>query len=148
MSKYGVFCGTYFPAFRLIYGVNLRIQSECAKIRTRKNSVFGLFSRSVNIRLIYIHTYIYIYPHVFLITWQGDFNIFFMHAKLFFTRAGIFDLKLDRQKLRLGKNLVAWKSWWERRLWKGCSKSFPWRGETLKDITYLDFKNGSRRKPW
>ena len=28
------------------YGVSLRIQSECGKIRTRKNSVFGHFSRS------------------------------------------------------------------------------------------------------
>ena len=26
--------------------VNLRIQSECGKIRTRKNSLFGHFSRS------------------------------------------------------------------------------------------------------
>ena len=33
------FSGPYFPAFRLstdIYSVSLRIQSECAKIRTRK----------------------------------------------------------------------------------------------------------------
>ena len=29
------------------YGVNFRIQSEYMKIRTRKNSVFGHFSRSV-----------------------------------------------------------------------------------------------------
>ena len=29
-----------------IYGVNLQIQSEYGKIRTRKNSVFGYFSRS------------------------------------------------------------------------------------------------------
>ena len=29
-----------------IYGVNLRIQSEYRKIRTRNNSVFGHFSRS------------------------------------------------------------------------------------------------------
>ena len=28
-----------------IYGVNLRIQSECKKIRIRNNSVFGQFSR-------------------------------------------------------------------------------------------------------
>ena len=27
----------------------VRIQSECGKIRTRKNSVFGHFSRSVNV---------------------------------------------------------------------------------------------------
>ena len=29
------------------YEVSLRIQSECGKIRTRNNSVFGHFSRSV-----------------------------------------------------------------------------------------------------
>ena len=49
MSKYGAISGPYFPVFGLnaeIYGVNLRIQSECRKIRTRNNSVFGPFSRS------------------------------------------------------------------------------------------------------
>ena len=48
-SKCGVYSGSYFLVFELnmaIYGVNLRIQSECRKIRTRKNSVFGYFSRS------------------------------------------------------------------------------------------------------
>ena len=50
VSKYGVFSGLYFPAFGLNterYEVSLRIQSECGKIRTRKNSVVGLFSQSV-----------------------------------------------------------------------------------------------------
>ena len=49
MSKYGVFSGPYFPAFGLNterYEVSLRIQSECGKIRTRKISVPGHFSRS------------------------------------------------------------------------------------------------------
>ena len=49
MSKYGVFSGPYFSVLGLIteiYGVNFRIQSEYRKIRTRKNSVFGHFSRS------------------------------------------------------------------------------------------------------
>ena len=44
-----VFSGPYFPAFGLNterYGVSPRIQSECRKILTRKNSVFG-HSRSV-----------------------------------------------------------------------------------------------------
>ena len=44
VSKYGVFSGPYFPVFGLntvIYGLNLRIQSEYWKIRTRKNFVFG-----------------------------------------------------------------------------------------------------------
>ena len=50
VSKYGVIFGPYFPVFGLnteIYEVNLRIQSECKKIRTKNNSVFGHFSRSV-----------------------------------------------------------------------------------------------------
>ena len=52
VSKYENFSGAYFPVFELntdIYGVNLRIQSEYRKIQTRKNSVFGHFSRSVEI---------------------------------------------------------------------------------------------------
>ena len=43
------FSDLYFLVFGLnteIYGVNLPIQSECRKIRTRKNSVFQNFSRS------------------------------------------------------------------------------------------------------
>ena len=49
VSKYGNFSGPYFPAFWLNterHSVSLRIQSECRKIRTRKNSVFGHFSSS------------------------------------------------------------------------------------------------------
>ena len=49
MSKYGAFSGRYFLAFWLNterYFVSLQIQSECGKIRIRKNSVFGQFSRS------------------------------------------------------------------------------------------------------
>ena len=52
VSKYGVFSGPYFPVFGLntdIYKENFRIQSECRKIRTRNNSVFGYFSRSVTV---------------------------------------------------------------------------------------------------
>ena len=50
VSKYGVFSGLYFLAFGLnteIYGINLRIQSECEKILNRKTSVFRHFLRSV-----------------------------------------------------------------------------------------------------
>ena len=57
MSKYGVFSGPCFPVFGLnteVYGVNLRIQSEYRKIRTRKNSVFGHFSRSVTLEQQYL----------------------------------------------------------------------------------------------
>ena len=49
VSKYGVFSDPYFRAFGLNtqrYEVSLRIQFECGKIRTRKNSLFGHFSRS------------------------------------------------------------------------------------------------------
>ena len=42
VSKCGVFSGPYFP----VNSVYLRIQSECGKIRIRKNSVFGHFSGS------------------------------------------------------------------------------------------------------
>ena len=55
MSQYGVISDPYFPVFGLntkIYSANLRIQSEYRKIRTRKNSVFGLFSRSESTLLI------------------------------------------------------------------------------------------------
>ena len=55
MSQYGVNSDPYFPVFGLntkIYSANLRIQSEYRKIRTRKNSVFGLFSRSESALLI------------------------------------------------------------------------------------------------
>ena len=49
VPKYRVFSGLYFPAFGLNterYGVSLRIQSECGKTRTIKNSALGYFSRS------------------------------------------------------------------------------------------------------
>ena len=50
MSKYWVFSCPYLPVFGIEYGeilpISLRILSECEKIRTRKNSVFGHFLRS------------------------------------------------------------------------------------------------------
>ena len=55
MSKYRVISGPYFPVFGLntkIYFLNLRIHSEYRKMRTRNNSTFGQFSRSVkNVKL-------------------------------------------------------------------------------------------------
>ena len=57
MSKYGVFSGPYFPAFRLNterYGVSLLIQSVCGKIRTRKNFGFEHFSHSVSNKTLMI----------------------------------------------------------------------------------------------
>ena len=49
MFKYRAFSDPYFPTYALNterYSVSLHIQSECRKIRARKNSVFGHFSRS------------------------------------------------------------------------------------------------------
>ena len=46
VSKYGVFSGPYY----------LHIQSECGKIRARKNFVFGQFSRSVTGELISVRS--------------------------------------------------------------------------------------------
>ena len=48
VSKYRVFPGLYFPVFGLNTEryLSLRIQSECWKIRTRKNSIFGHFLHS------------------------------------------------------------------------------------------------------
>ena len=54
MSKYGIFSGPYFPLVRRnaeIYVVNLRIQFEYGKIRTRRNSVFRPFY-VVHVRLM------------------------------------------------------------------------------------------------
>ena len=52
VSKSGGISGPYFLVFGLnteIYRINLRIQSEYWKIRTRNNSVFGHFSGSENV---------------------------------------------------------------------------------------------------
>ena len=53
VSKYGVFSGLYFPAFGLNmerYEVSLWVQSKYRKMQTRKNSVFGQFSRSEKVK--------------------------------------------------------------------------------------------------
>ena len=50
LSKYGVFSRPYFPAFGLNtdrYEASIRIQPEFRKIRIRKYSVSGHYSRSV-----------------------------------------------------------------------------------------------------
>ena len=54
VSKYGVFSGPYFPVFRLnteTYSLNLPIQSEYRKMRTRNDSVFGHVSCSVKFQV-------------------------------------------------------------------------------------------------
>ena len=52
------FSGSYLPVLGLdteIYSVDIRIQSDYRKIRTRKNSVFGHFSRSVKLHYMLPH---------------------------------------------------------------------------------------------
>ena len=49
VSKYGVISGPYFPVFGLnteIHAVNLRIQPEYRKIRSRNNTIFRRLPRS------------------------------------------------------------------------------------------------------
>ena len=51
------FSGLYFPTFELNterYSVSLRIEFECGKIRTEKNSVVGHFSHSVYVKIRFI----------------------------------------------------------------------------------------------
>ena len=61
VSKYGVISGSPFAVFKLntdIYSINLHIQSEHSKIRTRNNSVFGHFLRSAfNLRLFIFNSW-------------------------------------------------------------------------------------------
>ena len=50
VPKYEVFSGPYFPALGLNaerYEISHRTHSECGKLLTRKNSVFGHISHSV-----------------------------------------------------------------------------------------------------
>ena len=57
VSKYGVISGLHIPTFGLNterYFITLRIQSECGKIRTKNNSLFGHFSRSVHITKMFM----------------------------------------------------------------------------------------------
>ena len=52
VSKYGVFSGLYLRVLGQNterFSVSLRIQSECGKMQTRKNSGFGHFSRSARL---------------------------------------------------------------------------------------------------
>ena len=56
VSKYRVFSGLYFPVFGLntkIYSINIRIQFEYRKIRTRKVSIFRHFSYSATLKNIW-----------------------------------------------------------------------------------------------
>ena len=74
VPKYGVFSGPYFPAFGLNterYEVSLRIQSKCGKIRTKKYSVFGHFSRGDFVALN--GRYDYCYSEYSILT---EFNYF------------------------------------------------------------------------
>ena len=82
VSKYRVVSGPYFPVFGLnteIYGINFRIQSEYRKIRTRNNSVFGHFSRSVCMCIftcLYVRGCVHIYICIYISVFSFDLSIF------------------------------------------------------------------------
>ena len=104
------FSGLYFPAFGLNterYEISFRIHSECGKIRTRKNSVFGHFSRSAVYHLIY-SIYHFQWHFLFLKTWYNDCNAlclvfctknFFLPAPRFHaTSQEFFDTQMSRSR--------------------------------------------------
>ena len=87
VTIYGVFSGPHFPVFGLnteIYEVNLRIHSEHRKMQTRKNSVFGHFSRSVReprlIKRVEEHEKIRLGS---LFEYQVSFNKFLYYLRMF-----------------------------------------------------------------
>ena len=58
MSKYAVFPGPYTPAFGLNeerYGVSLRIQSECRKIRTKNTPYLDPFHAVVIMNVLRVY---------------------------------------------------------------------------------------------
>ena len=97
VSKYGVFSGPYFPAFGLNterYEISLRIQSECGKIQTRKNSVFGHISYSVNpIHIVPVADSCLLWEHQR--SWESEiFREFLKFIKVFGFKNFFLDLKL------------------------------------------------------
>ena len=79
VSKYRVVSGPYFSAFGVNterYEVSLRIHSDCGKIRTRNNSVFGHFSRSAYYsmyQVLSVYAVILYYFNIFMVL---SFNMF------------------------------------------------------------------------
>ena len=119
--KWGVFSGPYFPAFELNaerYFLSFRIQSECWKIRTRKNSLFGHFSRSASINIK--STYFFFITFFWYINWV--FLLIFItkntnsNGTLFFNFVYIskFDWKFYVFQIKLfGRNFISFfNSWW------------------------------------
>ena len=101
VSQYGVISGSYFPAsglnteryfpaFRLNterYGVSLRIQSKCRKIRTRKNSIFGHFSRCACFYIIFN----WLIKNVFSI--NNNITVFYLCSSKIKSRVSVFIIK-------------------------------------------------------
>ena len=101
--KYGVFSRPCFLAFGLnteICRVNLLIQFKYRKIRTRKNFVFGHFSRSANFPGI-LRCFLW----YFLASWENNGVLFY----LWWTFA---DGLVNR-----GAQLSGWVSWKVHRFW-------------------------------
>ena len=102
------------------YGEILRIQPECGKIRTRKNSVFGHFSRSACYRIINIDCcriywfnffvwHCWPIAHIYIITIYKIINIYIMNMLIF---VSLFSSLLDEDGLRPATLLK--KSLWHR----------------------------------
>ena len=91
MSKYRVFSGRYFlsgSSPNAGYSLYFRIQFESGKIRTRKNSVFGLFSRSdiVNLHLVNLH-FSFAFFHFFLLYREFTDNVNLIYAEVVSNKA-------------------------------------------------------------
>ena len=102
VSKYGVFCGLYFPLFGLNTErcfVFLHIQSECGKIRTRRNSVFGHISHSDICNCIYI--YVYSSVHIYTYVYYQDTSVYvyrwtYAGTHCYFYKSYLFVLYISR----------------------------------------------------
>ena len=110
--KYEVFSGRpYFSAFRL------NIQSECGKIRTRKNSVVGHLSRSVDksvLTQIYKHCQNTGSTLVFAILFEVHSNIFIILAirvKTCRYKAFFFFYGNMHTPKKLGTSLIGFGPW-------------------------------------
>ena len=137
VSKYEVFSGLYFSAFARNserYFISLCIHTEYGKIRTRKNSVFGHFSRSESYNLRVLSQG---YSHKF----QGFYLC--KNHKLFSTNTMIQFLAIHKSSLR-----VFW--FFQRKYWPEMGKTeLIWRWTTTTIITKTtktNQNNKSKRK--
>ena len=89
-------------SFRSSHPVNLHIQSEYRKIRTRKNSVFGHFSRSVE-RSEYVSILAMSWNNWKLLYWYV-----ILHKSIFQPRGKIFFFGSTPSRRKINLNKVKW----------------------------------------